>query len=338
MPTQPPDARMKAIPMRALKLLVLSLFAAGALATATELAPAPTANIAPTIATTAPSAPPLPLLWKVSDADNAVYLLGSFHLLKESDYPVSADVEAALAGSARVVFEITPEQLKDPATAQKFMAIARYDGERTLDSVLPADLRDKLDALLLPRGGSTAQLDDYKPWFVNLSLVLGLSQALGFSPERGLDQYLMQRAAAAGKATGGLESIDAQLQALDGAPVSEQIAGLADFLDRPQDMPAMLGDMHVAWRSGDVERLEALTGADMREHTPETYRMVIVDRNDAWTPKLRAMLDGPDTTDTLVVVGALHLLGEDGVVEKLRAQGYSVQRICSACPSATAPQ
>ena len=324
--------------MGTLKLLALSLFAAGALATATELAPAPSAGIAPTIAATAPSGPPLPLLWKVSDADNAVYLLGSFHLLKESDYPVSDDVEAALAGSARVVFEITPEQLKDPATAQKFMATARYDGERTLGSVLPADLREKLDALLLPRGGSAAQLDDYKPWFVNLSLVLGLSQALGFSPERGLDQYLMQRAAAAGKATGGLESIEAQLQALDGAPVSEQIAGLADFLDRPQDMPAMLGDMHVAWRSGDVEQLEALTGADMREHTPETYRMVVVDRNDAWTPKLRAMLDGADTTDTLVVVGALHLLGEDGVVEKLRAQGYSVQRICSACPNATAPQ
>ena len=125
---------------------------------------------------------------------------------------------------------------------------------------------------------------------------------------------------------------------LDGSPMAEQIAGLADFLDQPQDMPAMLGDMHAAWRRGDIEQLEALTAADMRENTPETYRKVVVDRNDAWTPKLRAMLDGADTTDTLVVVGALHLLGDDGVLEKLRAQGYSVERICSACLTATAPQ
>ena len=324
--------------MRHMKLLGLSLIAAATLATATELAPAPTASAAPIMAATTPSAPPLPLLWKVSDADNSVYLLGSFHLLKESDYPVSADIEAVLAGSARIVFEVTPEQLKDPATAQKFMQAASYGDGRTLTSVLPADLRARLDALLVPQGGSAAQLDAYKPWFVNLSLVLGLSQALGFSAEQGLDQYLMTRAQAGGMVTGGLESIDAQLEALDGSPMAEQIAGLADFLDQPQDMPAMLGDMHAAWRRGDIEQLEALTGADMRQNTPETYRKVVVDRNDAWTPKLRAMLDGADTTDTLVVVGALHLLGDDGVVQKLRAQGYSVERICSACLTATAPQ
>ena len=180
--------------MRPLKLLALSLFAAAALATAAELAPAPTASAAPTEAATTPSAPPLPLLWKVSDADNAVYLLGSFHLLKESDYPVSADIEAALAGSARIIFEVTPEQLKDPETAQKFMHAAIYGDGRTLSSVLPADLRDRLEALLVPQGGSVAQLDAYKPWFVNLTLVMGLSQALGFSAEQGLDQYLMKRA------------------------------------------------------------------------------------------------------------------------------------------------
>jgi uncharacterized protein YbaP (TraB family) len=47
--------------------------------------------------------------------------------------------------------------------------------------------------------------------------------------------------------------------------------------------------------------------------------------------RLDARLRSPGTEDTLVVVGALHLLGEDGVVEKLRARGYEVERICSAC-------
>ncbi|RZA05451.1 MAG: TraB/GumN family protein, partial [Proteobacteria bacterium] len=59
-----------------------------------------------------------------------------------------------------------------------------------------------------------------------------------------------------------------------------------------------------------------------------------VARNDAWLPKLQKRLTDPGKDDTLVVVGALHLLGTDGVVEKLRAKGYKVERICSACKSA----
>lgn len=304
-------------------LFVATLAAAGTTNNAPPIAPAPVAIATPVA--------PLPLLWKVSDADNAVYLLGSFHLLKASDYPLSQDIEAALAAAANVVFEVTPEQLQDPANGQKFLDAAGYGDARTLSTVLPPELRGKLEALLVPHGGSVAELDAYEPWFVNLSLVLGLAQGLGFSPDQGLDQYLMKRAAAAGKVTGGLESLDVQLQALDGSPLPEQIQGLADFLDKPQEMPAMLGEMHDAWRRGDGVQLEALTGAEMREKTPETYRRVIVDRNNAWTPQLRAMLDDAGTSDTLVVVGALHLLGADGVVEKLRAQGYTVERICSAC-------
>nr|MDQ3057467.1 TraB/GumN family protein [Pseudomonadota bacterium] len=42
-------------------------------------------------------------------------------------------------------------------------------------------------------------------------------------------------------------------------------------------------------------------------------------------------LKKPGNDESLVVVGALHLLGSDGVVEKLRAKGYKVERICSAC-------
>lgn len=53
-------------------------------------------------------------------------------------------------------------------------------------------------------------------------------------------------------------------------------------------------------------------------------------------PKLQAMLDRPGSDDTLVVVGTLHLLGEDGVVEKLRAKGYRVERVCTGCSPETA--
>src|SRR5688572_14419248 len=71
-------------------------------------------------------APPTPLLWKVSDADSSVYLLGSFHVLKASDYPLSKDVEAAFTDAERTVFEVAPGELADPDVARRTMAVAQF--------------------------------------------------------------------------------------------------------------------------------------------------------------------------------------------------------------------
>ena len=320
---------------RRLKLLCLSLAAAvGLMSVAlaveqarTQSTPAPAA-----IGASAPAkAPPVPLLWKVSDRDNAVYLLGSFHLLKADDYPLSGDIDQAFAATDRIVFEVPPEQMLDPAMAQKFLAAAGYADGRTLSQVLPPTLREKFNRILAQRGASIAQFDAYEPWFVNLSLMLGVSQQMGFRPDKGLDQVLMQQALAARKPTGGLESIDLQLSVLDSTPMDEQVKSLKEFLDKPTEMPGMLSDLHSAWRDGDLARLDTLTREEMREKTPQTYRIVNVERNDAWVPQIQQMLDGQKKGDTMVVVGALHLLGEDGVVEKLRAKGYSVERVCSVC-------
>ena len=275
--------------------------------------------------------PPVPLLWKVSDADNAIYLLGSFHLLKEDDYPLSADIDAAFEDVARVVFEVSPEELASESTASGFLAAANLPDGHTLSDVLSPRLREKLHRLLARQGGSLDQVNHLSPWFVNLSLVLGLSHSLGFNPELGLDQHLMQRAAAAGRPTAGLETVADQLRALADSPMAEQVTGLADFLDRPQEMPGELADLHQAWRDGDVERLDRVARVDMMAKTPRSYQLINDERNEAWVPQLRRMLDIPGHGNALVVVGAMHLLGEDGLVEQLNGHGYAVERICSAC-------
>jgi len=318
---------MRRLKMFCLTMLAVAALASVALAVEKVATPQPTQN--PPVATA--KAPPLPLLWKVSDADNAVYLLGSFHLLKGDDYPLSADIDSAFAASDKVVFEVPPEQMTDPATAQKFLAAAGYGDGRTLTQVLPAALREKFARIVAQRGFSVAQFDGYEPWFINLSLMLGMADQMGFKPERGMDQYLMQRAATGNKPTAGLESIDTQLQVLDASPMDEQIVSLKEFLDKPLEMPQMLGDLHSAWRDGDVARLDKLTREEMRDKTPQTYRMINVDRNQAWLPQIQVMLDDSKQGSTLVVVGALHLLGDDGIVGKLREKGYKVERVCSAC-------
>lgn len=273
----------------------------------------------------------IPLLWKVSDADNAVYLLGSFHLLKPDDYPLSKDIDAAFDDAKTVVFEVEPASLGAPETAEKFRQAAGYADGRTLSQVLPKTTRDRLDKLLAASGSSAAQVEQVEPWAVNLSLVLGMTQAMGFRQEQGLDATLMRRAAAAQKTVAGLETVDDQIGALDSMPMDEQVSSLDELLKDPQETLGELLEMHDWWKRGDIKNLDQKLRVEMQQKTPVSYRTINVERNDQWVPKIEQRLAEPGTDNALVVVGAMHLLGKDGVVDKLRAKGYTVERICTAC-------
>jgi uncharacterized protein YbaP (TraB family) len=150
---------------------------------------------------------------------------------------------------------------------------------------------------------------------------------MGLDPKQGLDRHLMTRAADAGKATSGLETAAEQIGALDSMTPTEQQQALDEALGDAEDFQAQMDDLHAKWRRGDDAALERLMGADMREHYPQLYQRINVDRNNAWLPKVRAMLDGEHEDDALVVVGSLHLLGDDGLVALLRKQGYTVERV-----------
>jgi uncharacterized protein YbaP (TraB family) len=292
---------------------------------------------APAPVTSTPS-PPVPLLWKVSDADNAVYLLGSFHLLRASDYPLSPDVEQAFGRAKTVVFEIPPEEMDSPALGlQMGQAAMRSDGTQ-LDSELPPATRAKLATWVdthrdaLQKSGVPPQvLQMFEPWFVGLTVSIVDMANLGLDPKLGLDRHFATEAKAAGKATVGLETGAQQIAFLDGMDHDEQLQFLDESLDESTDARSELERLHTAWRAGDVHTLWDGMAADMKRHYPKLYQHIDVDRNDAWVPKIEQRLAAPGHDDTLVVVGALHLLGNDGVVEKLRAKGYKVERICSAC-------
>lgn len=279
----------------------------------------------------ATSTPPVPLLWKVSDADNSLYLLGSFHLLAKADYPLSADIDQAFDDAESLVFEVAPEDLDDPGVTGRMLALASSDPASSLARAVPADLAPALDARLAAAGLPPERMAGFEPWFVDTMLVTMLGQRSGYAPEDGLDRVLMARAKAAGKPASGLETVDQQLATLDGTPLPEQIASLREFVKEGDGAAARLDELHAAWRGGDVPTLERLTREDMRELTPATYQRLNVDRNRAWLPTLERMLAQGRGHDVLVVVGALHLLGDDGVVALLRARGYRVERICTAC-------
>lgn len=286
---------------------------------------APAAHAA---AVAAPAAPPVPLLWKVSrpGQPGATYLLGSFHALRASDYPWAPSVDAALGSAGTVLFELPPEAMASPATAQAMVAAALLPAGQTLDAELPEALRVRLDVSAKAQGIPSVLLQRLKPWFASVLFTLQGMKALGFEAENGLDQRLAAAAARAGKATGGLETADEQIAFLDGTPQAEQVQMLSDALDA-LDQPDDLTRLHAAWRSGDAAALDQLANRPMRTQYPALYRRILLSRNQAWTRAIAARMQADPRATTLIVVGALHLVGNNGVPAALEREGYRVERL-----------
>jgi uncharacterized protein YbaP (TraB family) len=275
----------------------------------------------------AAAAPPRPLLWKVSDADNHVYLLGSFHALKPADYPMAPAVEAAFADSETVAFEISPAEMESPDLAMKMLSAAMLPEGKTLQESLTPETWQRLQRYAEKRSFPLDNFQGLEPWFLALVINLQEMSLIGYDPKQGLDQYLIARAAKAGKNTRGLETADEQISALDSMTPAEQRQSLNESLDEAENFKTRMDSLHDTWRAGDDKALETLLAGEFKRDYGQLYQRINVARNQAWLPKIRRMLDDEHKTDSMVVVGSLHLLGADGLVAQLRAKGYRVERL-----------
>jgi hypothetical protein len=270
---------------------------------------------------------PKPLLWKVSDGDNDVYLLGSFHALKPSDYPLAPSISAAFADAESVAFEISPEEMNSPDLATQMMAAAMLPDGRELQQQLSAPTWQRLQQYAAKRSMPLENFQRMEPWFMALIIAMQEMALVGYDPKQGLDQHLIALSTTAGKRTRGLETGAEQIAALDSMSPTEQQQALAESLDDAEQFKAKIDELHGYWRAGDDQMLYKLMAVDFKRDYAQLYQRINVARNQAWLPKIRRMLDDEHSDDTLVVVGTLHLLGAEGVVSQLQAKGYRVQRL-----------
>jgi len=284
-------------------------------------------------------ATPVPLLWKACDRDNCAYLLGSFHLLRPSDYPLPREVEAAFADSDAAVFEIAPDALQKGAGLFGAAGL-RTDGT-TLDDGLTPALRAKL-AAWLRRNSASLQAQGFPPeamqrlhaWYAAVIIDLQSMRAAGLDPRLGLDDHFMAAASQRHMAAEGLESVADQVALFSTMSADEQRQFLAESLDDAGHGTRDVEALHATWRAGDADRLWANDGRKMLRAYPRLYRTIVADRNARWVPEIGTMLARSGTGNIFIVVGAMHLVGPDGVVEKLKSAGYRVERICDACTTA----
>jgi hypothetical protein len=297
-------------------LRVAALVLAGAWSTA---AAAPVTHHAKP---TSPSPAPKHMLYRVHSAHGpTVYLLGSVHLLTPEAGKLPAEVDSAFSHADVIAFETNIDTIK--LRAQELLLRGRYSAGASLrTSLSPAGLA-KADTLLHSYGLTVDQMNGFKPWLVSVLLSQMAMQRAGFQAQFGVDAQIDARAHAASKTIVGLESADFQLGMFDAiAPADQERMLLSGHT--PDSMSIEMTRVKDAWVAGNAGVLDSLINAGT-EGSPDMLAKLVTNRNKSWIPKIEDMLNGP--CDALVVVGAGHLVGKQGVVELLRAKGYTVEQM-----------
>jgi len=262
-------------------------------------------------------------LWAARGEHNTVYLFGSIHSLRPDDVGLPGAAMVAYDEAEQLVMEI---DMDDPAVAdmaemavEMRRAAALPEGQ-TLRSVLGDDyawISGRTSAL----GLELATVDRLAPWFV-ATLVVQLEIARrGYVTEHGVEQQFVDRAVADGKPILGLETPAQQFAALGSLSLPDQKRFLVKSLEESTQDGTRLEQLVEAWRDGDTATLARVLSEEF-EAFPELYGPLTEDRNRAWVEQIDDLLD--DRDDYLVVVGALHLVGRNSVVELLRRRGHEV--------------
>jgi uncharacterized protein YbaP (TraB family) len=162
-----------------------------------------------------------------------------------------------------------------------------------------------------------------KPWMVMLTVAALEAQKAGLDPGLGLDKYFYDRAKAAGKTIVGLETAESQIDRLDAMSEALQEQLLRSSLSEAETTRNSLKAIVSAWRRGDDAALEKTLLSDFTQY-PAAYQSLIVERNQNWIPQIDACL--ARTRPCLVVVGAAHLVGPDGLLTLLQRKGYRIEQ------------
>ena len=266
-------------------------------------------------------APLRPALWLVRDADTAIYLFGTIHLLKPGLNWLNGPVADALDRSDLLVTEMKLDEGGEFAMQGAMVRLALLPKGQTLRGQLPPDLRERYEAVLAKEGIPAASYDGYKPWYVATVLSLTPAVKLGMVPQGGVEGLL---ASAHGTASHeGLETPEQQLRLFDDLSQDAQLAFLGAVARDYDSIGPNTEALVEAWGRGDVERIGAIMNADA--DTPELVEALLIRRNQSWAGWIERRLAEPGTV--FVAVGAGHLTGAASVQDQLAAAGLKTERV-----------
>lgn len=266
-------------------------------------------------------------LWQIRDADTRVWLLGSIHLLRESDYPLPDPIRQAYADADALVMELDMDDLDTAMVSAVMFARGTPPEGETLASLMGQEHYARAREAAAAAGIDLDRMQGAEPWYAALTLTQMLLMRAGYDPRQGLDAHMAGLARRDGKPIAGLETFEEQIAFFDSLPVALQSDMLLEALAEIEDLEAGMARTVEAWRRGDTAYLADELLEELRRY-PDLYDRLVTERNRKWAPRIAALLEREG--DYLVVVGALHLVGPDSVLALLAADGIAAEQLTAA--------
>jgi len=264
-------------------------------------------------------------LWKVQSRTSTVYVLGSVHFAKKDIYPLNQKIEDAFDQSDSLVVEANVNDI-NKIDIQKLMEQAVYPENDTLEKHVSSETLESLEKETGGLGIPFELLNRQKPWFVAMTLVSLETIKLGLDPNLGIDKYFLSKAEGKKKIL-ELESMDYQVSLLSGFSDKEQELFLISTLKDLNIMGQEVNQLTQAWMSGDTKSMESILMRSILEDNrlSPIFEKLIFERNRRMVTKIEDFLRTKETY--FVIVGAGHLVGNQGVVELLRGKGYPIKQL-----------
>ncbi len=260
-------------------------------------------------------------LWEIHGKHNTVYLLGSIHVLRPSDYPLAPAVLNAYSNVKSVVMEINLEEMDSGSIQQEMMESAMLPEGKTLTEVMGEKRYARAQTLAHEVGIDLATFDQFAPWFVAEAISqLQLAQ-MGFEPQSGVEMFFLGRARGDAKPVSGLETAHDQIALFTAMSQETQAQYLLSSLEEARDLPKQVDQMVHAWQRGDTAWFESQMGQELGRD-PALYQSLLAGRNRKWIPKIEALL--AEDKNYLIIVGTGHLVGVNSVLDLLKKDGFAV--------------
>lgn len=262
-------------------------------------------------------------LWKVSKGNNHLFIGGTIHMLSKSDFPLPVEFEKIYNQSEQLVFETDMTKLQDPATQMKMMKSISYQDGTTLKDHLKPETYKALEAYAAKAGVPMLMINNFKPGMAATMLTVFALQKLGVD-SKGVDAFYNDKATQDNKTLGKLETVESQIKFIAGLGEKNPDKFIMYTLRDMKRLPVIFGDMKAAWKTGDIHKLKTLGITPIKSEFPDIYQNLIVKRNNAWIPQIETMMKTKEIE--MVLVGALHLAGDDSVLAQLKKLGYTIEQ------------
>ncbi|MGH6610042.1 MAG: TraB/GumN family protein [Burkholderiaceae bacterium] len=268
-------------------------------------------------------------LWEVRKGKQLGYLFGTIHVGRPEFYPLPASRLSQLQKVDAIVLEADISDTTRAVAATQKYAVYR-EGEPGLEKRLTPELRQRVETVLTRNQLDIAPMMRMKPWMLGNVLALFEAAQAGYMPALSAEAYLMRVAKNGNKPILEFEGIEQQFELFEKAPWATQIAFLEDALKAVETRGARreLNRIVQAWETADRGALERLL-VEMRSQSSPGARFtvdtILLGRHPQMVRKIETMM--ADGKRYLFAVGALHLVGPQGLVEMLRARGYTVTEL-----------